>query len=408
MKKRIAVFTTGWGAEILGQFLDGMTGELKSDNADIFLFLCYAAYADTPAKRQGEMNIFNLPDLHDFDGAVIFGSGLDYQDRIDNIIARSNEAGIPVILQGSKREGVSYVGSDNYQAGKNLCAHVIEEHGVKEISFFAGTKNSLDSELRLKAVCDYLKEIGHEDYLKEVFYTNWENAVVSRHISEICENGGKLPDIFICANDGLAMEACVTLNSRGFEVPGDVAVLGIGNDPFLCANGSITISSVDQDLGRAACEACALLDRLMSSPERARASGAKTVLIPPAGVIPRASTETLAHPDPTIRAALVFIHRHLDKAFGAAEIAEAIGMPRSTLDHLFTEKIGHSIGREILNQRLLRIKRLLKDESIALNAISKACGFCNASYFINVFRRETGMTPKAWRARHRRLTMIYQ
>ena len=67
MKKRIAVFTTGWGAEILGQFLDGMTGELKSDNVDIFLFLCYAAYADTTAKRQGEMNIYNLPDLHDFD-----------------------------------------------------------------------------------------------------------------------------------------------------------------------------------------------------------------------------------------------------------------------------------------------------------------------------------------------------
>ena len=59
-----------------------------------------------------------------------------------------------------------------------------------------------------------------------------------------------------------------------------------------------------------------------------------------------------------------------------------------------------AIGREILNQRLLRIKRLLKDESITLNAISNACGFCNASYFINVFRRETGMTPKAWRTRH--------
>ena len=267
MKKRIAVFTTGWGAEILGQFLDGMTGELKNDNADIFLFLCYAAYADTPAKRQGEMNIFNLPDLHDFDGAVIFGSGLDYQDRIDNIIARSNEAGIPVILQGSKREGVSYVGSDNYQAGKNLCAHVIEEHGVKEISFFAGTKNSLDSELRLKAVCDYLKEIGHEDYLKEVFYTNWENAVVSRHISEICENGGKLPDIFICANDGLAMEACVTLNSCGFEVPGDVLVTGFD----YIDGGKIfdpSIASVDQCFDEMGAAAVKLWRKLLSGNER--------------------------------------------------------------------------------------------------------------------------------------------
>ena len=105
MKKKIAMFTTGWGSEILVQFLAGMLDEVKNENTDIFLFLCYAAFADSPEKKTGEMNIFNLPDLHDFDGAVIFGSGLDYQDRIDNIISRCNDAGIPVIIQGAKREG---------------------------------------------------------------------------------------------------------------------------------------------------------------------------------------------------------------------------------------------------------------------------------------------------------------
>ena len=125
--------------------------------------------------------------------------------------------------------------------------------------------------------------------------------------------------------------------------------------------------------------------------------GKRTILIPPAGVIPRASTETLAHPNPIIRAALVFIHRNLHRAFGATETAEAVGVPRSTLDHLFQEKIGHSIGREILDQRLRRAKRLLKDETVKLNAIAKTCGFCNASYFTNTFRRETGVKPKEWR-----------
>ena len=187
------------------------------------------------------------------------------------------------------------------------------------------------------------------------------------------------------------------------DVPSDVAVLGIGNDPFLCENGEISISSVDQGLAAAAREACALLDNLMTvsckGNQTIKQSSNRTILIPPAGIISRASTETLAHPDPTIRAALVYIHRHLDKAFGAAETAEAIGIPRSTLDHRFIEKVGHPIGREILNQRLLRAKRLLKDETVKLNAIAKACGFCNASYFTNTFRRETGLSPKNWRKR---------
>ena len=187
------MFTTGWGSEILVQFISGMLGELKDENTDVFLFLCYAAFADSPEKKTGEMNIFNLPDLHDFDGAVIFGSGLDYPDRIDNIISRCNEAGIPVIIQGSKREGISFIGSDNYQAVKELCAHVTEEHGAKKITFFAGSHDSHDSELRLNAVRDYLKEHDCEDNLKEVFYTNWENAAVTRRINEMCAKGEELP-----------------------------------------------------------------------------------------------------------------------------------------------------------------------------------------------------------------------
>ena len=254
MKKKIAVFTTGWGAEILGQFLDGMMNELKTENADLFMFLCYAAYADSPEKRQGGLNIYNLPDMHDFDGAVVFGSGLDWKDTVDNIIERCKEAGIPVIMQGSRREGLSFVGSDNYQAVKDLCAHVRNEHGARSLVFFAGTRDSHDSELRLKAVRDYLKENNCEDELKEVFYTNWENAAATRWVNETAEKGGKFPDVIICANDGLAMQTCVTLNENGLNVPEDILVTGFD----YIDGGKIfdpSIASVDQcfdEMGAAA------------------------------------------------------------------------------------------------------------------------------------------------------------
>ena len=53
MKKKIAVFTTGWGSEILSQFLTGMENELKNEQTDIFLFLCYPAYIDNDATVAG-------------------------------------------------------------------------------------------------------------------------------------------------------------------------------------------------------------------------------------------------------------------------------------------------------------------------------------------------------------------
>lgn len=226
MKKKYAIFTTGWCAEILSQFLQGMTEALKSDPTDLFLFLGYATYSDTTAKQQGEMNIFTLPDLHDFDGAVIFASGLDYQDKIDDIRQRCDDAGIPLIIQGAKRDGISYVVSDNYQATKEMCAHLLNEHGVKTIAFMAGNRDSYDSEERLRAVRDYLRENHCEEALIDVFYTKWENAIVSKHVAEMCASGEPLPDAFICANDGLAMVTCLTLTECGFEVPRDTLVTG--------------------------------------------------------------------------------------------------------------------------------------------------------------------------------------
>ena len=111
MKKKIAVFTTGWCCEILSQFLTGMQSALKDEGADVFLFTCYPTYVDTPAIKQGELNIFTLPDLHDFDGVVIFGSGLGFHDEIEKIMVRSREAGIPVVMQGAKHDGavMSYI-----------------------------------------------------------------------------------------------------------------------------------------------------------------------------------------------------------------------------------------------------------------------------------------------------------
>lgn len=109
------------------------------------------------------------------------------------------------------------------------------------------------------------------------------------------------------------------------------------------------------------------------------------------------NSQASAPSSPQGSSALVYIHRHLNKPFGAAETAEAVGLPRSTLDHLFAEKVGHSIGQEILNQRIRRAKHLLKDNHTQLKAIAGICGFCNASYFTNTFKRETGLSPKDWR-----------
>ena len=194
-------------------------------------------------------------------------------------------------------------------------------------------------------------------------------------------------------NDTDAALAIYAAGELGLVVPDDVSVLGIGDDPFLCENQSIPISSVRQDLARGAYEGAALLQRLMDGD----AKPPEPILIQPTGLTPRASTDTLAHPDPLIRAALVYINRHLGESFGVAEIAAAIGLPRHRLDRLFAEKLGHSVGSEISNRRIARVKLMLADPSIPIRVVASECGFCNVAYLSNVFKNATGLSPRAWR-----------
>ena len=78
-RKKIAVFSTGYAATILSQFICGLRKGFAQYRVEIHLFLGFPAYSDTPDYTKGELNIFNLPDLHDYDPVyeVLFANAID-------------------------------------------------------------------------------------------------------------------------------------------------------------------------------------------------------------------------------------------------------------------------------------------------------------------------------------------
>ena len=180
--------------------------------------------------------------------------------------------------------------------------------------------------------------------------------------------------------------------AEGVSVPEEVSILSCGNDPLLCEMQPVPLSSIDQDLERGAYEAAVALDLLMrGKPVR------QPLLIPPKLVELRRSTDVIAASDPILRSAFRYIRSHLTHSFGAEQIAAAVGVPRPKLDRLFSAEVGHSVGAEILHQRISHVKLLLKNTDLPAATIAAKAGFCTPSYLNNVFRRETGLTPRAWR-----------
>ena len=179
----------------------------------------------------------------------------------------------------------------------------------------------------------------------------------------------------------------------GVSVPEELAILTVGNDPIICENQSVPLSSIDQNLEPGGYEAAAMLDRLMDGEHPPK----EPVLISPTGICLRRSTDIMASSDPLVKKVLDYIAGHISIPFGAAQIADALKVSRNVLDKRFRADLNRSVGDEVKRQRLAMAKLLLRNSGKTVAEIAKAAGFCTPSHLANTFRASTKMTPREYR-----------
>ena len=194
-------------------------------------------------------------------------------------------------------------------------------------------------------------------------------------------------------NDEEAARILALCLELGIKVPDEIAILGIGNDTFLCENQTVPLSSVMDNLERNGYEAAALLERLMDGAR----PPTKPLLVPCQGLAARRSTDILAVDSPVLRRALDYLKQRIANPPSAVQLSEVVGVSRATLDRLFAAELGRSIHDELLRLRIAKAKRMLSEDNDTVNEIAAACGFCNAGHFINVFRKAVNTTPAKWR-----------
>ena len=179
----------------------------------------------------------------------------------------------------------------------------------------------------------------------------------------------------------------------GIRVPQDIAVLATDDDQTMCEMQPVPLSCIRQNGERHGYEAAALLERLMDGERPPR----HPVLIPPDGIAVRASTDWTAATDPLVAHALSLVAENLSRPWGVAQLSRELGVPPLRLGRHFHAELGHSPGAEILRQRLAWAQTLLRETDLPLGKIAEQCGFCHAAYLSNLFHRETGLSPRAFR-----------
>ncbi len=204
------------------------------------------------------------------------------------------------------------------------------------------------------------------------------------------------PAALLAYNDIQAHRAVIAARARGLQVPGELSILGIGDD---LVDDLIwpTLSSIALDCRRVGYEAAAMLDDLMAG----RRPTPPHVLVPPLKVTERRSTGALGVEDPDVAAAVAFIRSRGHQALSTDDVLARVPVSRSTLERRFRQHLGHSPWREIRLAQIRHLQRLLLETDWPIKRIASRSVFRNTSRFVQVFREETGETPAAYRRRHR-------
>lgn len=228
MRKRVAVFANGWSDEYLMNALEGIRKCASEENIEIHLFIEYVSVGDDDKVAQGFLNILNLPDIATYDGVVLLGNTLNNRGELQILRERILNCGIPTVCLEYQVDGIDCICTDNYSGMRQLCEHLVTEHNVKKVAFISGDNVNWENKERRRAVEDVLREHGLDLTDDDVIHGGWSYYEVQENLPGWVEKHG-LPDVFICANDVMAMGAVITLGTLGYIVPDDVLVTGFDN-----------------------------------------------------------------------------------------------------------------------------------------------------------------------------------
>jgi LacI family transcriptional regulator len=229
--------------------------------------------------------------------------------------------------------------------------------------------------------------------MEEMPRSRWNDSrAVGRWFASILRSAPKPLAVF-CPGPAESSRVAAECRACGIAVPEEVAILCTGDDQMPCENQAVPLSCIIVGGERQGYEAAALLDRLIDGEEPPK----EAVTVPPGGIAVRASTDRIAASNPVVAKALALIAENLARPWGVAQLCAALGVEPRTLHRRFVEELGRSPSREILRQRLAKARKLLGDTDMTLAEIAAQCGLCHASYLSNLFRRETGLSPRVWR-----------
>jgi signal transduction histidine kinase/AraC-like DNA-binding protein/CheY-like chemotaxis protein len=229
--------------------------------------------------------VYGLASGSPLDGALVWASSLcgagepaldDFMDGFRGMALASLSSGV---------SGVPVVTIDYYGGMREALAHADLVHGYRRIAFLRGPAGHPGAEERLRAFADSLRERGLEGdprLLSSPF--PWDSGGAA--VEELLDGRGLSPgrdfEAIVASSDLMALAAAKVLQSRGYRVPEDVALIGMNNgvESRIAAPPLTTVDCPFAELGELG------LETLVSAIAAREAAGGPTLGGPTLGAAP--------------------------------------------------------------------------------------------------------------------------
>ena len=294
--------------------------------------------------------------------------------------------------------GVPYVGTDNFQVVKLAYEHLIET-GLRHFAMFSLPEAPAGRWAREREQA-FAALVRRDGMALAIFrgrpaqVPDWDEAL-REQVAWL--QGLPKPVGIVAVNDARGRQLLQACALAGIAVPEQVALVGVDNDPLARALTRIPMSSViqgAQEIGRTAAQ---LLDRMLHGVRLEQTR----ILVAPQGVNALASSRHEPARHPHVMRARHFIRQYACQGIKTDQVADYVGISRSSLESHFRQALGCSVHDEILRLRLDAATAILAQGDCNLAEVALKCGFTSSQYMHSVFKRELGCSPRGWQERRR-------
>lgn len=303
--------------------------------------------------------------------------------------------GVPVIfvvhLSGRKKHIPSII-TDGDAIGCIAFGHLLER-GFCHFGF-CGLADMHWSQERSSAFSRRVEQAGHACYQYNPSQSpklrSWKNEQI--RLAEWLKSLPKPIGIMTC-NDDRGQHLAEACKLAGFQVPDEVAIIGVDNDDLVCDLSDPPLTSIALNTEEAGYRAAELLHSLMQGEKMV----GQRIMVKPTHVVTRQSTDKLAIDDPDVAEAIRYIRRNARMPLQVNDVVSEVALSRRVLEKRFRSTLQRSIYQEIRRVRVDQAVKLLMETEMSISDIALALGFPGIEHFARYFRKEKGMSLRAYR-----------